>query len=120
MNVGKYLSGEDMHVGTARIETVKKHTEPPEALRLAEAHEFLANQAKQDEEKTIIVRLLNDSAAELRRLHKANAALLEALKDLDEAYCRAGSPLTKEERQEDRMRLIKARAAIAMAIGESA
>ena len=38
--------------------------------------------------------------------------LLEALKELDEAYCRAGSPLTKEERQEDRMRLIKAREAI--------
>ena len=41
--------------------------------------------------------------------------LLEALKGLDEAYCRAGSPLTKEERQEDRMRLIKAREAIANA-----
>jgi hypothetical protein len=41
--------------------------------------------------------------------------LLEALKGLDEAYCRASPHLTKEERQEDRMRLIKAREAIANA-----
>ena len=52
------------------------------------------------------------------RLISAAPELLEALKGLDEAYCRAGSPLTKEERQEDRMRLIKARAAIAKATGE--
>lgn len=51
------------------------------------------------------------------RLVAAAPDLLEALKGLDEAYCRAGSPLTKEERQEDRMRLIKARAAIAKAEG---
>jgi hypothetical protein len=83
MNVGKYLSGEDRHVGTARIATVKTHTEQPEALRLAEAHEFLANQAKQDEEKTIIVRLLKDSADELRRLHQVNQKLIELAEALN-------------------------------------
>jgi hypothetical protein len=44
--------------------------------------------------------------------------LLAALQGLDEAYCRAGSPLNKDERHEDRMRLIAARAAIAKATGE--
>lgn len=42
-------------------------------------------------------------------------ALLEcvdALRSLDEAYCRAGSPLTRDERAEDRKRLIAARAAL--------
>ena len=58
---------------------------------------------------------LYDACQEILRLEQVNAELLEALKGLDEAYCRAGSPLTKNERQEDRMRLIKARAAIAKA-----
>lgn len=52
-------------------------------------------------------------AFELRRLHEANQVMLEALKGLDDAYCRAGLPLSKDERHEDRMRLIAARAAIA-------
>jgi len=43
--------------------------------------------------------------------------LLAALKALDEAYCRAGSPLTRDERTEDRKRLIAARKAIATAEG---
>ncbi len=38
--------------------------------------------------------------------------LEDALRGLDEAYCRAGSPLTKAERHEDRMRLIAARASL--------
>ena len=41
--------------------------------------------------------------------------LLEALKGLAEAYCRAGAPLTREERAEDRKRFFAARAAIAKA-----
>jgi hypothetical protein len=49
------------------------------------------------------------------RLIAAAPELLEALKGLDEAYCRAGQPLTKDERYEDRKRLIAARAAIAKA-----
>jgi hypothetical protein len=57
-------------------------TKQSEALRLAEAHDFLANQAKQEEEKTIIVRLLKDTATELRRLHSLNQELLEALKEI--------------------------------------
>lgn len=53
-------------------------------------------------------------------LEKAAPDLLEALRGLDEAYCRAGSPLSKVERHEDRMRLIAARAAIAKAAGGDA
>lgn len=52
------------------------------------------------------------------RLIAAAPELLEALEGLDEAYCRAGTPLTKAERNEDRMRLIAARSAIAKATGE--
>jgi hypothetical protein len=113
----------------------------PEALRLAEANELLANQAQTDEEKrSIIVRLFDDNANELRRLHEenesllaanrdstnhfdalmadhkklheVNAELLEALQGLDEAYCRSHTGLTKEERQEDHMRSLKAQKAI--------
>jgi len=40
------------------------------------------------------------------------AGLEAALKGLDEAYCRAGPNLTREERAEDRRRLIAARAAM--------
>jgi hypothetical protein len=40
------------------------------------------------------------------------AELEAALKGLDEAYCRAGPNLTREERAEDRRRLIAARAAM--------
>ena len=39
--------------------------------------------------------------------------LREALQGLDEAYCRAGSPLSRDERTEDRKRLIAARSALA-------
>lgn len=52
------------------------------------------------------------------RLIAAAPELLEALKNLDEAYCRSGGPLTRAERHEDRQRLIAARAAIAKATGE--
>ena len=38
--------------------------------------------------------------------------LREALEGLDAAYCRAGSSLTREERTEDRKRLIAARVAL--------
>lgn len=55
----------------------------------------------------------------------ANASLIaaapelyEALAALDEAYCRAGGDLTREERFEDRKRLINARAALAKARGQ--
>lgn len=43
-----------------------------------------------------------------------------ALQGLDDAYCRAGTPLTRDERTEDRKRLIAARAAIAKATGAQA
>ena len=49
------------------------------------------------------------------RLIAAAPELLEALKGLAEAYCRAGAPLTREERAEDRKRFFAARAAIAKA-----
>lgn len=41
--------------------------------------------------------------------------VVEALEGLDEAYCRAGLPLTSEERAEDRQRLIAAREALVAA-----
>lgn len=82
----------------------------PEALRLAD------ELAQRWSENMVCPEL--EAAAELRRLHEANAELLEALKGLDEAYCRAGSPLTRDERTEDRKRLISAREAIAKATGE--
>lgn len=44
--------------------------------------------------------------------------LLEALAGLYDAYCRAGDDLTRDERTEDRKRLIAARAAISLALGE--
>ncbi len=47
----------------------------------------------------------------------AVAELIEALDGLEQAYCRAGSPLSRDERFEDRKRLIAARAAIARARG---
>lgn len=39
--------------------------------------------------------------------------LRAALRGLDEAYCRAGAPLTRDQRTEDRKRLIAAREALA-------
>jgi hypothetical protein len=52
------------------------------------------------------------------RLISAAPELLETLRELVEAYCRAGTPLSKDERHEDRLRLIAARVAISNAIGE--
>lgn len=46
-------------------------------------------------------------------------ALAEALKALDEAYCRSGADLTRDERNEDRQRLNAARAALARIQGEA-
>lgn len=60
------------------------------------------------------------AAAELRRLHALNAELLEALKELVEAYERAGPGLSRAERAVDRMRLNEARIAIAKAKGREA
>ena len=73
----------------------------PKALRMAAVLE--AFQAQWDKEHT----------EELIRLRQTNQELVEALEGLDEAYCRAGSPLNKQERHEDRMRLIVARRVIA-------
>lgn len=50
----------------------------------------------------------------------AVAAMIEALEGLDEAYCRAGPQLTRDERMEDRKRLIAARAALARVKGGAA
>lgn len=92
-------------------------TNQPEALILAEAHEFLSNQAKSDEEKTIIVRLLKDSAAELRRLHSLNQELIEALKQILENDGGRGSKCFNAIRLSDARD--QARAAIAKATGEN-
>lgn len=55
--------------------------------------------------------------AAILKLLAINAELVEALKGLDEAYCRAGLHLTRNERNQDRNRLIIARAALAKAEG---
>jgi hypothetical protein len=65
-------------------------TKQPEALRLAKVNEFLAEQTKQDKKRSIMVRLFDDNAKELRRLHEVNAELLEALKVLGIAAQRMG------------------------------
>jgi hypothetical protein len=44
--------------------------------------------------------------------------VVEALSELEEAYCRAGPPLNREERAQDRKRLINARAALSQIKGE--
>jgi hypothetical protein len=46
-------------------------------------------------------------------------ALAAALTGLDEAYCRASAPLSRDERTEDRKRLIAARAALALVKGSA-
>jgi hypothetical protein len=55
------------------------------------------------------------AAAELRRQHALIAELVGALEGLDEAFCHAESPLSRDERHKDRQRLIAARAALAKA-----
>lgn len=96
----------------------------PEALRLADelAQRWSENMVCPELEAAAELRRLSQSEREgwryAKELESANAELLEALKGLDEAYCRAGSPLTRDERTEDRKRLISAREAIAKATGE--
>ena len=52
-----------------------------------------------------------------RQLVEQRDALAAALAGLDEAYCRADAPLSRNERAEDRKRLIAARAALALVKG---
>lgn len=54
-----------------------------------------------------------------RQLVEQRDALAAALAGLDEAYCRAGTPLSRDERTEDRKRLIAARAALALVKGST-
>ena len=84
-------------------------TQQPEALRLAD---WLFDNVEHINHA--------DAAAELRRLHALNAGLLEALKELVEAYERAGPGLSRAERTVDRMMLNEARIAIAKAEGREA
>ena len=55
---------------------------------------------------------LRSLAAERDALKAENARLREALRGLDDALCRHGAQLTREERHQDRLRLIEARAAL--------
>lgn len=52
-----------------------------------------------------------------RQMVEQRDALAAALAGLDEAYCRAGTPLSRDERTEDRKRLIAAREALALVKG---
>ncbi len=56
--------------------------------------------------------IIKSAADEIDALREERDKLCEALQGLDEAYCRAGTGLSKEERHEDRLRLIAARAAM--------
>jgi hypothetical protein len=80
----------------------------PEALRLAKVNEFLAEQTRQDKKRSIMVRLFDDNAKELRRLHEVNAELLEALNKI--TLVQNGNPVIMYQAMED-----IARAAIAKA-----
>lgn len=59
-----------------------------------------------------IATALRSLAAERDALKAENARLREALRGLDDALCRHGAQLTREERHQDRLRLIEARAAL--------
>lgn len=50
---------------------------------------------------------------EIDKLKQQRSALMGAVKGLDDAYCRAGTDLNRDERTEDRLRLVTARAAVA-------
>lgn len=85
-------------------------TKQPEALRLADLIDTPTLHGDL---------VVNRAAAELRRQHELIQELTETLRGLDEAYCRADQTLTRDERTEDRKRLIAARAALARAKGEA-
>ena len=104
-------------------------TKQPEALRLADELESFCVDAPVFQAADELRRLheVNESLlaanrdstnhfdalmADHKKLHEVNAELLEALQGLDEAYCRSHTGLTKEERQEDHMRSLKAQKAI--------
>ncbi|MDH2234618.1 hypothetical protein N5K37_32430 [Delftia tsuruhatensis] len=61
--------------------------------------------------------VLHETGLTPRQLVEQRDALAAALAGLDEAYCRAGTPLSRDERTEDRKRLIAARAALALVKG---
>ncbi len=75
--------------------------------------------AENENRNSVICALRLNNPANARLIATA-PELLEALRGIDEAYCRAGDSLSREERAEDRKRLMAARAAIAKATGEGA
>jgi hypothetical protein len=79
----------------------------PEALRLADELTTVASLIELEYE----VDCLHESATELRRLHKVNEELLEALEEIANAYAPVSAP--------EAYLMQKARAAIAKATGES-
>ena len=66
------------------------------------------------------VKVAEEASADATAARSAVAELIEALEGLEQAYCRAGSPLDRAERMEDRKRLIAASVALARVKGESA
>lgn len=64
--------------------------------------------------------VLTQFAEDSEAAREAVAAMIEALDGIEQAYCRAGGKLTRDERTEDRKRLIAARAALARVKGGAA
>lgn len=93
-----------------------KHTPGPWSLQESATHVRIVGADGENiwHEDKRCPRVMDDA-----RLIASAPEMLEALRGLDEAYCRAGDALSREERAEDRKRLMAARAAIAKATGES-
>lgn len=69
----------------------------------------VASELDWPDEDGFVSSLDQEAAALLRSQHAFIAEMVEALRELDEAYCRAGTPLSRDERNEDRRRLVAAR-----------
>jgi hypothetical protein len=87
-------------------------TKQPEALRLAKVNEFLAEQTRQDKKRSIMVRLFDDNAKELRRLHEVNLGLIELAEALNDALtevCSRNANLEISDKHDERIKVASAK-----------
>lgn len=99
---------------------------PQAAAELRRLHAETTNQQdwfvewKKCEQQVMGLRRLHaEKIGEIVALKEQRDELLGALKLLDEAYCNVGQEMSREDRANGRQALIKARAAIAKATGET-